>query len=331
MIQFKSFFKKYWIIIFFAVLLIFVTITTPFFWSKYNLLGFISLILPFLCISISLTIVMLVGEIDLSVGSTMALTSILVMVMFYGNFWLWLPEATARTVLSSTWNPVMPPLMIIIYILFIGVLIGCFIGFLHAYIGLQGFVASLVMLYLVRGIAMCMSGGKPYHGEFGAGPLEFLSGSIGKFPIAIILIVIIFLIFYLFLKYHALGRSIYATGGDPTTAGLMGINVKRIKMLAYALSGLLAAFAGLWLTGYFGVGDARSFQGYELYAIGMVVLGGTMFKGGHGGIINTLGGVMVFSLLITWLDLLGIEFYTQNMIFGFLIVFILMLNKYTTR
>jgi len=331
MIQFKSFLRKFWIIVFFSVLLVFVTVTTPIFWSKYNLLGFINLILPFLCISIGLTIVMLVGEIDLSVGSTMALSSILVMVMFYGNFWLWLPEATARTVLSSTWNPVMPPLMIIVYILFIGVLIGCFIGFLHAYIGIQGFVASLVMLYLVRGIAMCSSGGKPYHGDIGAGPLESLAGNIGKFPIAIILIIFIFLIFYLFLKYHSLGRSIYATGGDPTTARLMGINVKRIKILAYALSGLLAAFAGLWSTGYFGVGDARSFQGYELYAIGMVVLGGTMFKGGHGGVINTLGGVMVFSLLITWLDLLGIEYYTQNMIFGFLIVSILVLNKYTTR
>jgi len=178
---------------------------------------------------------------------------------------------------------------------------------------------------------MCSSGGNPYHGEIGAGPLESLAGNIGKFPIAIIIIIFIFLTFYLFLKYHSLGRSIYATGGDPTTAWLMGINVKRTKILAYALSGLLAAFAGLWLTGYLGVGDARSFQGYELYAIGMVVLGGTMFKGGHGGVINTFGGVMVFSLLMTWLNMLGIEYYTQNMILGFLIVFILVLNKYTTR
>lgn len=331
MIQFKFFFNKYWIIVFCFVLLIFITITTPFFWSKYNLLGFLNLALPFLCISIGLTIVMLVGEIDLSVGSTMALASILVMTMFYGNFWLWLPEATARTVLSSVWNPVMPPIIIIIYILFIGILIGCFIGFMHAYIGLQGFVASLVMLYLVRGIAMCITGGKPYHGEFGAGPLEILAGNIGKFPISVILIICIFLIFSLFMKYHSLGRSIYATGGDSTTARLMGINVKNIKVLAYALSGLLAAFAGLWSTGYFGVGDARSFQGYELYAIGMAVLGGTTFRGGHGGVINTLGGVMVFSLLMTWLDLLGIEYYTQNMILGFLIVFILVLNKYTIR
>jgi len=102
-------------------------------------------------------------------------------------------------------------------------------------------------------------------------------------------------------------------------------------MLAYALSGLLAAFAGLWSTIYFGVGDARSFQGYELYAIGMVVLGGTMFKGGKGGVVNTLGGVLVFCLLMTWLDLLEISYYTQTMILGFLIVFILGLNKFTAR
>jgi len=332
MVKIKFFFRKFWIIVFLVVLLILVTVTVPFFWSKYNLLGFLSLVLPFLCISIGLTIVMLVGEIDLSVGSTMAFASILVMVMQYGNFWLWLPEGGAEIVLPTQWNPVMPPLLIIIYICFLGALIGCFIGFLHAFIGMQGFVASLVMLYLVRGIAICLTGGQPYRGIEGAGSLlKSLTGSIGPVPVVLILLIVIFLIFYLFLHFHPLGRSIYATGGDLTTAELMGINVRSIKILAYGLSGFLAAFAGLWATGYFGVGDGRFFEGYELYAIGMTVLGGTMFRGGRGGVINTLGGVLVFSLLMTWVDLLGISYYTQIMILGFLIVFILGLNRFTVR
>ena len=332
MAKFKFFFRKFWIIVFFAVLLILVTVTVPFFWSKYNLLGFLSLVLPFLCISTGLTIVMLVGEIDLSVGSTMAFASILVIIMEYGNFWLWLPESGAELVLATQWNPVMPPLLIIIYICFLGTLIGCFIGFLHVFIGMQGFVASLIMLYLVRGIAICVTGGQPYRGIKGAGPLlEGLTGSIGQVPVVLILLIVIFLLFYLFLVFHPLGRAIYATGGNLTTAKLMGINIKSVKILAYGLSGFLAAFAGLWATGYFGVGDGRFFEGYELYAIGMTVLGGTMFRGGRGGVVNTLGGVLVFSLLMTWVDLLGIAYYTQIMILGFLIVFILGLNKFTVR
>lgn len=327
-----DFFKRFWIIAIFLVILLLVTFTTPFFWSKYNLIGFLHLILPFLCIAVGLTIVMLVGEIDLSVGSTMAFASIYIMVILYGNFWLWMPEAGAETVLPTQWNPAISPLLAIFYICGLGALIGCGIGFLHAYIGIQGFVASLVMLYLVRGVAMCLTGGKPYTGDKGAGLfLESLAGTVGNIPVALILIILIFLVFYLFLRYHPTGRAIYATGGDPVTAELMGIKVKRIKMLSYALSGVLAAFAGLWSTGYFKVGDARSFQGYELYAIGMTVLGGTLFKGGRGGIINTLGGVLVFCLLMTWVDLLGIEYYTQTMILGFLIVFILGLNRFTIQ
>ena len=328
--RFKAFLKKYWIIVFFVTLLAFVSVTTPMFWSKYNLLGFLNLLLPFLCISIGISIVMLVGEIDLSIGSNMAFASILVMVMFYGNLVLWMPEAGAQTHLATKWNPVMPPFIIISCILLLGFMIGSFIGFLHSFIGIQGFAASLVMLYLVRGFAMCMTGGIPYHGDLGAGPLENLAGKIGPFPVVIFLLVGIFFVFYVFLKYNPLGRAIYAAGGNPTTAELFGINVKLVKVLAYGISGLLAFFAGLWSTGYFGVGDARTFQGYELYAIGMAVLGGTTFRGGHGGVINALGGTLVFSLLITWVDLLGISYYTQTMILGFLILFILGLNRFTT-
>ena len=328
---FKSFINKYWIIAFFITLLVLVSITTPEFWSKYNILGFLNLMLPFLCISIGISIVMLVGEIDLSIGSNMAFASILVMVMFYGNYFLWIPEAGAQTHLATQWLPVMPPLLIILTILIVGFFIGSAIGFLHAYIGIQGFAASLVMLYLIRGIAMCMTGGKPYQGDRGAGPLESLSGKIGDLPIVVLLLIGIFLLFVCFLKFSSLGRSIYAVGGNPVTAELVGINVKLIKLLAYGISGALAVFAGLWSTGYFGVGDARSFQGYELYAIGMAVLGGATFRGGHGGAVHALGGTLVFSLLITWVDLLNISYYTQTMMLGFLILFVLGLNRFTAR
>ncbi|UCF91525.1 MAG: ABC transporter permease [Desulfobacterales bacterium] len=327
----KVLLKKYWIIAFFVILLILVTVTTPVFWSKYNLIGFLNLMLPFLCISIGISIVMLVGEIDLSIGSNMALASILVMTMFYGHYFLWIPEAGAQTQLTTAWSPVMPPFFIIACILLLGFLIGSVIGFLHSYIGIQGFAASLVMLYLIRGLAMCMTGGIPYHGDLGAGPLEKLTGNIGPVPVVVLLLIAVSLLFYGFLKYVPLGRSIYAAGGNPVTAELVGINVKRVKVLAYGISALLAVFAGLWSTGYFGVGDARSFQGYELYAIGMAVLGGTTFRGGHGGVINAVGGTLVFSLLITWVDLLGISYYTQTMILGFLILFVLGLNRFTAQ
>ena len=327
----KVYLKSFWIIAFFVTLLILVSITTPLFWSKYNLLGFLNLLFPFLCISIGITIVMLVGEIDLSIGSNMALASILVMVMFYGNYFSWIPESGAQTHLASVWNPVLPPFVIVGGILLLGFGIGSFIGFLHSFIGIQGFAASLVILYLIRGVAMCMTGGIPYHGDLGAGPLEKLAGKIGPVPMVVLLLMGIVLVFYFFLKYSPIGRAIYAAGGNPVTAELVGINVKLIKVTAYGISGLLACFAGLWSTGYFGVGDARSFEGYELYAIGMAVMGGTSFRGGHGGIINAVGGTLVFSLLITWVDLLGISYYTQTMILGFLILFTLGLNRFTVE
>jgi ribose/xylose/arabinose/galactoside ABC-type transport system permease subunit len=328
----KFLFSRYWIIVFLAFLVVLVTITVPYFWSKYNLIGFLSLVLPFLCISIGLTSVMLAGEIDLSVGSTMAFASILVMVMQYGNFWLWLPESGAELVLPTEWNPVMHPLLIIICICLLGALIGSIIGSLHVFTGMQGFVASLIMYYLVRGLAICITGGQPYSGRAGVGPLlKSLTGRMGEVPTVLIIIIVIFLLFYFLFTFHPIGRSIYAVGGNLTTANLMGINIKKVKIFAYALSGFLAAFAGIWATGYFGVGDGRFFEGYELYAIGMVVLGGTTFRGGRGGIINTLGGVLVFSLIMTWVDLLGIDYYTQTMLLGFLIVFILVLNKFTVH
>lgn len=312
----------------FAGIILMMTFTTPHFWSATNLVGLMNLVFPLFCLSLGMGIVMLGGELDLSVSSVGALGSLLLMVMLYGNWFLFIPAATAaaESELSGVWNPVLPPILVLISILGIGFLIGIANGALVSKAGIPSFVATLVMLYIVRGWALSTTGGIPYYGENGTGPLGILAGSIGLIPVSLLLFVVITGGLHYFMERTSVGKYIKAVGGSSETCRIFGVKVDSFLLIAFGLSGLLSALGGAWMTTFLQSGDGRIFSGYELNAIAVAVLGGVTFKGGEGSILGVAEGALTFALITDWLNLLYVNYYEELIIFGLFYLAIIVLQ-----
>lgn len=257
-------------------------------------------------IAFGMTCVILSDGIDLSVGSTFALSAIVCaeMIMFG------LP----------TWVAILGALVV-------GTLLGLISGLLVTKGRLQPFIATLITMTAYRGLAMILTDGKPISRlAESATSGAFLFKALGKgnvvctflpaikVPIPALILVIAFVVFYFILNHTTYGRRIYATGSNAKCATLVGVNTGRIKMSVYAISGMLSALAGLIMISRVNSAQPTLGSGYELDAIAAVALGGTSMSGGRGKIAGTVAGVLIIAVLNNGLNILGVTSYYQDVI-----------------
>ena len=251
-------------------------------------------------IAFGMTCVILTGGIDLSVGSVLALTTAI----------------CAGLIVGGT-----PVGLAMIIALVLGVLFGAISGVLVTKGRLQPFIATLVTMTIFRGITMIYMDGRPISGLGSSFVLKFLGkGSILGIPVPVILFIAIFILFMFLLQKTTFGRRIYATGSNAKSAKLAGVNIDRTKIIAYAISGLMSAMAGLILLSRLNSAQPTLGSGYELDAIAAVALGGVSMDGGRGKIWGTFVGVLIIAVLNNGLNILGVSSYYQDVVKGLVIL-----------
>jgi ribose transport system permease protein len=289
----------------FLALVLFMGIISDNFFSFQNLNNVARQVSINAIISVGMTMVILTGGIDLSVGAIMALS---------GTF-------MAGSMLSGT-----NPLVAILLGLLTGLAFGFINGFFVSYIRLPAFIVTLAMMEIPRGIALLYTGGYPLSGL----PKTF--GFIGKGSILgiqspIFIMIVIYVIAYFVLTKFSFGRYIYAIGGNEEAATLSGLKVKRYKLMVYVMSGFTAAVSGMIITSRLMSGQPNSGVGFELDSIAAVVLGGTDINGGRGHILGTLLGALMLGILNNGLNLMGVSPYMQRVVKGIIIIFAIYISS----
>jgi ribose transport system permease protein/inositol transport system permease protein len=203
--------------------------------------------------------------------------------------------------------------------LLFGILVGLVNGFLVTKRKIQPFIVTIGISIIIQGLRFLYTKGAP-KGSFPS-ILRFLgTGNVGPIPMSILSLTVIVVIAFIVLKRTKLGRQIYAIGGNINTARLSGYNVDWIIIISFMISGCLAAVAGLYLAGWIGIADNWVGRGYELDSVAAVVMGGTTFEGGRGGVIGTIVGVLILVVLFNLVLLLGLPVQAQLLVKGAIII-----------
>ncbi len=290
----KRWFSKAWLLeqkslIALLILIVVVSTLSPNFFTLNNIFNILQQTSVNAIMAVGMTLVILTSGIDLSVGSLLALTG-----------------AVAASMVGADVNA----LVAVVGALALGAAIGGVTGIIVAKGKVQAFIATLVMMLLLRGVTRVYTDGSPINTGFSDNADLFSWFGIGRpfgIPTPIWLMMIVFLSAWYLLHHTRLGRYIYALGGNESATRLSGISVDKIKIIVYALCGLLAALASVIEVARLSSAQPMAGNGYELDAIAAVVLGGTSLAGGKGRIIGTLIGALILGFLNNALNLLGIS------------------------
>jgi ribose transport system permease protein len=249
-------------------------------------------------IATGMTLVILTGGIDLSVGAVMTLS----MTFSAGAMLAGVPIGLAVLIGLAT-----------------GIAFGALNGALIAYARLPAIIVTLATMEIPRGVALLYTGGYPQSG-LPAGFACFGRGELCGLQLPILIMLAVFAAAFLLLNHSVAGRYFIALGTNEEAVRLSGVAVERYKLLAYTLSGLTAAISGIVLSSRLMSGQPNAGIGFELDAIAAVVLGGTSISGGRGSIIGTLIGALTLGILNNGLNLMSISPYTQKVLKGVLIL-----------
>ena len=252
-----------------------------------------------LFLATGMTMVIILGGIDLSVGSVIALSGVVAAgcVVNFG-----LPEAVG-----------------FIAAIAVGAAVGLFNGFIICKTHIPPFIVTLASMNITKGIALVLTGGAPIRCMTDAFKFPG-AGYVGPVPTPVILMVVIFVIAALMINKTQLGRHIYAVGGNVQAAKFSGISVQKVKFIVYAYTGVMAGIAGVVIASRLYSGQPTAGDGAEMDAIASVVVGGTSMSGGSGRIGGTLIGVLIIGVLNNGLNLMGVDSNFQYIVKGLVIL-----------
>lgn len=291
----------------FALIYLVSCLVEPTFFTWTNNVNLFTRITPLVIVGIAQTIVILTGGIDLSIGAILGLTNVIAaslpMVNTPVNIILWL---------------LVPPL--------VGLLVGTINGFIITKGGFPPLIVTLATSQVLQGISLFIlsePGGKISK----AVPAAVTGTLFGIIPIPLIIFLTFTLLFYFILRYTAIGRSVYAVGGNELIAIESGISTAFVKNWVYAISGLLAGFAGIFLTAVMFSGDPLVGNPYTLNSIAVAVIGGTSLAGCVGGILGVIGAAYIYQLLSNILNLLAISTFYQHVVKGIVLIIALTITS----
>jgi len=272
------------------------------------------------CLSVGMTLVILTGGIDLSVGSILALS---------GAVMAGLLKFGTELETFGLYVGYQAPAAITIGIL-VGAALGLFNGAMITRFKVPPFVATLAMLTIARGLTKLYTGGEAITGlgdAFVAVGSERLLGIPNQVWIAAGIV----LAASILLKKTRFGRHIYAVGGNEEAAQLSGLNVKRIKVMVYTAAGALSAVGGLIVTSRLNSATPIAGEGFELDSIAAVVIGGTSLSGGKGSVLGTVLGALIIGVLNSGLVIMGVDPFWQTVIKGFVILLAVVIDRLNAR
>ncbi len=255
-------------------------------------------------LSAGLTLCILTAGIDLSVGAVLGLSACLAAALIAGGH-LWWGMLAALAV---------------------GTACGLVNGVMVAYVRLPAFIATYGMLWIAHGLAYVFMKGEVIHGFPRA--FRFIgAGYVGPIPTPILVMLLALAVLHGMLHYTPLGRAIYAIGGNPRAARLSGMPVQRHLMTVYALSGLVAAFAGLVVIARVNAADSGTGEDLLLPSLAAVCLGGTSLFGGYGGIAGTAIGSVILALVVNGMNLLGVKTFWQAFVMGAIVLLSVLVDQ----
>jgi len=301
----RAFFQRFGLVFSFLLLMIALSVLSERFLTPSNLMNVLRQATINGIVSVGMTIVILTGGIDLSVGSVLALSV---------------------TVGASLMKHGQPVAWAVGVALGIGTLLGVVNGLMITRAKIPPFIATLGMLTVARGLTLLYTQGQPITGL----PAEFRwigTGVVAGIPMPVILSLAVFALGWVFLTRTKYGAQIYLLGDNPTAARLAGVPTDRMTVLVYAISGFCAALAGLVLVARLDSAQPIIGQGYEFNAIAAVVVGGTSFSGGEGGLAGTLLGALLIETLNNGLNLLNVSPLWEQVVKGVVIALALLLYK----
>ncbi|HHS9744868.1 TPA: ABC transporter permease [Raoultella ornithinolytica] len=292
-----------------GLLIIIITFSflSPVFFTIPNLLNILQQSSINALIALGMTLVIISGGIDLSVGPTAALSAVLGATMMVAG---------------------VPVPLAILATLGIGAICGVFSGSLVAYAGLQPFIVTLGGLSLFRAVALIYTGGNPVFGI----PTEFrslINSEIFGIPTPIVIVAVIALVLWTVMNKTPLGEYILAVGGNEEAARVAGVPVKRTKVTVFVISGTLASLASLILIGRLGAAEPTIGNLWELDAIAAAAIGGASLMGGKGSVVGTIIGAIILGALRNGLTLLNIQAFYQLLATGLIIIIAMLIDRAT--
>ena len=308
--QMKDFLKKslkksgLWLI--FIALVIIASVLSPKFLTYQNIFNIFRQISILGILAVGMAFVIISNGIDLSVGSVLSLSCVLVPLIA--------PKVGNSIFLISA------------ICILTGAVVGTVTGTLVSYGRMQPFMATFGMSTVAEGLAFLLSDGRPIILE-DTRWTTFGNGSTLGLPNMALVLFVIVIIGQFVISKTVYGVNTYAIGNNDTATGLCGVNTKRTRMIAYIISGTLAAVGGLLMTARVGVGDPGIGSDYALDTIASVIVGGTRMGGGYGSVLNAFLGAAIIGLLNNVFNLLGIAAYPQMIIKGLIIIFAVLMGQ----
>lgn len=301
----KEFLTEQKVLLVLLILCTFMGIYTDIFFTKSNIEAVLVQVAIYGITACGMTFAIIGGDFDLSVGSTMALTGLLCVML----------------------EPLIGQIPAILLALLCACAVGAFNGFLIAKCKINSFIVTIGTMYIVKGIALRISDGRPVQSNC---PWYQLlgTGKIGGLPIMVLVLVVCVISTAYVLRQTRFGRNVYTIGGNSEVAHNSGINVVKCKIFVFVLCSFFAGIAGILNSAKLNTGSATHGETLALSVITGTVIGGTSLVGGVGGIGKTMVGILIFNVLTNALNILHVYSYYQMVIRGILLVVIIAFEAY---
>jgi ribose transport system permease protein len=290
----------------------------PNFLKADNLLNIANQIAVIAILAIGMTLVIITGGIDLSVGSLIALSAVVTARLI---------RDVAGAESASAMGMVLSSLAAIGVCALVGMLSGTMVTLFR----IPPFIVTLGKMLVASGLAYILADGQSINQV----PERFIwlgrGADLLRIPNAVVLMLVLYILAHVMMTRMVVGRYIYAVGGNAEAARLSGVPVRRLLLLVYTLCGALAGLGGVVMASQLKSGAPTYGQMYELYVIAAVVVGGTSLSGGQGKILGTLTGVLIIAVIQNGMNLLGVESYTQKIVLGLVILGAVLLDRLKRR
>lgn len=290
------------------LLVVLFSVLSPYFLQKSNLMNIMRQVSTNAICAVAMTMIIILGDIDLSVGSMLAFLSVI--------------GAKVYNALSGGLPAAMAALVVV---MLVGAAIGGFSGIVTAKGKVPAFVTTLALMEALRGLGYIITGGSPIpisDKEFKV----FGSGWLGIIPVPVVLMILVLIAGVFVMKATHFGRHLYAIGGNAQASHWSGLNVVRTRIVVFIIAGALYGLAAMILAGRLGGGYPATGTGAEMDAITATILGGTSMSGGKGSVLGTLIGVLIIGVINVGLTLLDVSTFWQQVLMGAIILVAVLLD-----